>query len=262
MKVVFLARKSLENQYLAYQLLNDSLIDYVIWETGTKAKRRKLDKYLKPYWKLPFRLLDLAALLIYSQIYSQPTKQYIEGQDLDAGWEPKGELTVEDANDEVCISKLSELKPDILLVCGTAILKQPALESPRIAAINLHGGIVPKYRNVHSDFWVFKNKDYENLGLSVLKMDTGIDSGQVVATKHIPVNGCRTLEEAKVQQLQFSFEILNELLSSNGLEEKIKKAPAQDMALAERWPTPGVVDILKLFVSGRQNVDERSSTSR
>ena len=43
----------------------------------------------------------------------------------------------------------------------------------------MHPGICPHYRNAHGCFWALANNDRANVGMTLLKIDAGIDTGPV-----------------------------------------------------------------------------------
>jgi methionyl-tRNA formyltransferase len=51
--------------------------------------------------------------------------------------------------------------------------------------INTHVGITPKYRGVHGGYWALANNDMQHFGVTVHKIDAGIDTGEVLYQKVI-----------------------------------------------------------------------------
>jgi methionyl-tRNA formyltransferase len=43
----------------------------------------------------------------------------------------------------------------------------------------LHPGICPEYRNAHGCFWALANRDLDRVGMTLLRIDAGIDTGPV-----------------------------------------------------------------------------------
>lgn len=79
-----------------------------------------------------------------------------------------------------CLALLQELKPDIVVVYGTLIIGRKVIAaSPRI--INLHTGYSPIYRGADTIFWPLHNGEPENLGVTVHRLDAGVDSGAILA---------------------------------------------------------------------------------
>lgn len=78
------------------------------------------------------------------------------------------------------------LRPD-LIVCAGFNWKFPAavLQVPRLGTINLHDGLLPKYRGRNATGWALRNEgDY---GVTFHYMEEEFDTGAVLAQRPIPV---------------------------------------------------------------------------
>ena len=90
-------------------------------------------------------------------------------------------------NSEQSLSKVSHYKPDILIsIAGNEIFKKPLIDLTPFGCLNLHTGLLPKYRGLMPTFWALKNKEQE-IGVTVFYVDEGIDSGPIVVQKKIPI---------------------------------------------------------------------------
>ena len=84
-------------------------------------------------------------------------------------------------NDPSTGDLLRLLETDVLVVCGLPLLKPHIFQVPKIATINVHLGLAPKYRGIHTVFWPLFKRDYENIGVTIHRIDTGVDTGPIVA---------------------------------------------------------------------------------
>jgi methionyl-tRNA formyltransferase len=80
-----------------------------------------------------------------------------------------------------CVQTFVSLRPDILLVCGAPILRPEVLAIPKIGTINLHFGIAPDYRGLHTLFWAWYLGDWDHIGFTLHCVDKGIDTGTILA---------------------------------------------------------------------------------
>jgi methionyl-tRNA formyltransferase len=55
----------------------------------------------------------------------------------------------------------------------------------------MHPGICPQYRNAHGCFWALAERDLENVGMTLLKIDKGVDTGPVYGYFSYPYDECR-----------------------------------------------------------------------
>ena len=78
---------------------------------------------------------------------------------------------------------LAALKPDLLVVAAYGfLLPAPILTIPRLGCINVHASVLPRWRGaapVHHALLV----DDPQTGVSIMQMDTGLDTGPILATR-------------------------------------------------------------------------------
>jgi methionyl-tRNA formyltransferase len=74
-----------------------------------------------------------------------------------------------------------ELKPDMLCVFGTSLIRGHLLKEGRLGIANLHGGLSPEYRGADCTFWALHNGEPEKVGCTLHWIDTGIDTGGLIA---------------------------------------------------------------------------------
>ncbi|MBA3354726.1 MAG: hypothetical protein H0U18_02060 [Pyrinomonadaceae bacterium] len=67
----------------------------------------------------------------------------------------------------------------IFAVCIDVYLPEKIINAPKHGAFLWHEGITPEYRGVYSPFWALAKKDYDNLGYTLLKMNSKLDAGEV-----------------------------------------------------------------------------------
>jgi methionyl-tRNA formyltransferase len=92
------------------------------------------------------------------------------------------------------IAHLQSFEPDLIIsISSNQIFKKPILSLPRYGCINLHTALLPKYKGLMPTFWALKNNE-KKIGVSVFIMDEGIDTGDIVSQKIIPIEPQDTLE--------------------------------------------------------------------
>ena len=88
-------------------------------------------------------------------------------------------LSVANPNTDAVKAFLDRLSPDVLIARCKFILKPDIFERARAGAFALHPGICPEYRNAHGCFWALANRDLDRVGMTLLKIDKGVDTGPV-----------------------------------------------------------------------------------
>lgn len=77
---------------------------------------------------------------------------------------------------------IEELQPDIMIVIAYGkILPSWMLTLPPYGCINLHASILPKYRGAAPIQWAILEGEQET-GVTVMQMDEGMDTGDILAT--------------------------------------------------------------------------------
>jgi methionyl-tRNA formyltransferase len=74
---------------------------------------------------------------------------------------------------------LERLRPDIAIARCKMLLNTEIFTIPRAGTFVLHPGICPEYRNAHGCFWALANRDLDRVGMTLLRVDPGIDTGPV-----------------------------------------------------------------------------------
>jgi len=72
-------------------------------------------------------------------------------------------LLTNNINSPEVYENICNFKPDLIIVRGTSIIKKPLINYDIKHFLNIHGGIVPNYRNVHGLFWSYYFKDFSNM---------------------------------------------------------------------------------------------------
>ena len=90
------------------------------------------------------------------------------------------------------VAQLKEYEADVYVVAAFGqILSQEILDIPRYGCINIHASLLPKYRGAAPIQWAILNGDKET-GVTIMQMDAGIDTGDMLLKKIIPLDGIET----------------------------------------------------------------------
>ncbi len=85
------------------------------------------------------------------------------------------------------ISQIRELAPDLIAVAAYGqILPKELLEAPRFGCINVHTSLLPKYRGAGPIQWAILNDEAET-GVTIMKMDVGLDTGDILSQERTPI---------------------------------------------------------------------------
>jgi methionyl-tRNA formyltransferase len=85
------------------------------------------------------------------------------------------------------IEQLHSLAPDIIVVMAYGqILPRAVLEVPRLACLNLHASLLPRWRGASPIQAAIAAGDHET-GITVMHMDEGLDTGDILLKKKIAI---------------------------------------------------------------------------
>jgi len=102
------------------------------------------------------------------------------------------------ARSESFVQTLKQLAPDLIVVAAYGqILPRSILDLPRFGCVNVHTSLLPKYRGAAPIQWAILNDETET-GVTIMKMDEGLDTGDILAQQRTPVSAgddARTLHD-------------------------------------------------------------------
>ena len=72
---------------------------------------------------------------------------------------------------------IRDLRPDIVVARCKTLLKESVFSVAGKGTFVMHPGICPEYRNAHGCFWALANGDLDKVGMTLLRIDKGVDTG-------------------------------------------------------------------------------------
>ena len=85
------------------------------------------------------------------------------------------------------VASIQALTPELIVVMAYGqILPKEILDAPSIACLNLHASLLPKYRGAAPIQAAMEAGDAET-GVTVMYMDVGLDTGDILLEKRIPI---------------------------------------------------------------------------
>jgi len=91
------------------------------------------------------------------------------------------------AREDGFATQLRELNPDLVVVVAYGqILPQRLLDLPAHGCLNVHTSLLPKYRGAAPIQRAIAEGEPET-GVTIMKMDAGLDTGPVLATRRTPI---------------------------------------------------------------------------
>jgi len=89
--------------------------------------------------------------------------------------------------DDAAVARLAEVRADLFVVVAYGkILAQRVLDLPRLGCVNVHGSLLPRWRGASPVQAALLSGDAET-GVSIMRMEAGMDTGPVFATTRGPI---------------------------------------------------------------------------
>ena len=106
------------------------------------------------------------------------------------------------------VQRLREEAPDLIVVAAFGqILSQEILDLPRYGCVNVHASLLPKYRGAAPIQWAVINGE-EKSGVTIMQMDAGLDTGDILLQEEIPLAADETGESLYEKMAQLGGELL------------------------------------------------------
>jgi folate-dependent phosphoribosylglycinamide formyltransferase PurN len=191
-KIVVLCGQSKASHYALARLGAEFQLHTVIRERLTRRQRLSLvrRRARRLGWLYP---LDRVLLAVYARLWL--ARQALDCREVAEVARPEAQpaccyVDVDSVNDAHVIELLRTIRPDLVVVLGTTIIREPVLASAPLF-VNLHSGITPRYRGAHGCFWAAFHGDFENIGVTLHVVDAGIDTGTILEQTRIEFDPAR-----------------------------------------------------------------------
>lgn len=154
----------------------------VIREPGGRLRKR-IAREIKRVGFL--RFLDVLAFRVYHRLVHSAGDRRWEARELvrlrSCFPERPGapELVVASPNGGETQTFIGERQPDLVIARCKTLLNERIFAIPRLGTYVMHPGICPEYRNAHGCFWAMATGDHANVGMTMLRIDKGVDTGPV-----------------------------------------------------------------------------------
>lgn len=134
------------------------------------------------------------------------------------------------------IEILHDLAPDLIIVAAYGLLlPQAVLDIPRLGCVNVHASLLPRWRGASPIQSALRAGD-QKTGITLMRMDIGLDTGDMIAQEAIPITA-----DLNSEILQAQLAILGGTMVRRFLEN-----PEAALAAAIPQPSTGVTYASKI----------------
>ena len=119
------------------------------------------------------------------------------------------------------VEELKRYEADVYVVAAFGqILTKEILDYPKYGCLNIHASLLPKYRGASPIAWAILNGD-EKTGVTIMQMDEGIDTGDMLLQKEIPITADETTDSLFDKLMELGGEAILEVLSFLGTDKLV-----------------------------------------
>lgn len=130
------------------------------------------------------------------------------------------------------VKEIAKLNPDLIILADFGqLIPQEILDIPKIAAINCHPSLLPKYRGPTPIQTAILRGEKET-GVSIIKMSAKIDKGEVISQNAIDINKTDNSSSLEIRLANLSLRMLLDFLPQ--LQKGKIQGIRQDEALSSK----------------------------
>lgn len=114
---------------------------------------------------------------------------------------------------EAALQALEQLEADLAVVAAYGqLLPRRALEAPRLGCLNVHASLLPDYRGASPIQQVLLQGESKT-GVTIMQMDTGLDTGDILLAAEIPIEPGETADSLHDKLAALGAETLSRCLA-------------------------------------------------
>jgi hypothetical protein len=173
-----LCGRSPRHLYVANALCRAGDVVAIVQETGSDFSWKKLARTLRPdnFYRKAWRWLRDRR-----RYTGNGEARFFFGDAQPRLDRPELLREVPHINHADAVGLARSLRPDLIAVFGSSLIRGELLKQGRLGIANLHGGLSPEYRGADCTFWALYNGEPEKVGCTLHWIDAGIDTGGLIA---------------------------------------------------------------------------------
>lgn len=126
-------------------------------------------------------------------------------------------LMVDDINSQEVLDLMEEIAPELVVISGTNLLKAELIRKISLSGkiMNLHTGLSPYVKGgPNCTNWCLANKEFHFIGNTIMWLNEGIDSGNLILTERTTLLGSESLLELHKKVMTHGHELFMQCIES------------------------------------------------
>ena len=237
MKILMLCSSQGNQKALAHKINNAVGLDYLILCNYKNKYRKTFYKFMLIIWA---KLSTILTFFIFRRTWLKMLNYY----DFQFKYFPiTPKLIVEDINNIAVINLVKKIKPDLVVVSGTNLLSPDLINEIHShgKVMNLHTGISPYVKGgPNCTNWCLFLREFYLIGNTIMWLDRGIDSGNIIATERTPLMGNETLIELHIKVMEHAHSLYIRSIEMFFKDKKLPNVSQNDfiinrLFLSKHW---------------------------
>jgi folate-dependent phosphoribosylglycinamide formyltransferase PurN len=138
----------------------------------------------------------------------------------------------QNVNAQSVVDLVERVGPELVIVSGTNLLKQPLIDAiSRTARIlNLHTGISPFVKGgPNCTNWCLALGEFDLIGNTIMWLDVGIDNGRIIASERTPLTGEESLEQLQIKVIEHGHDLYLRVIQRLRSGEPLPSVPQRSI---------------------------------
>ena len=206
MKIILLCSSDSNQKALAHKIHNKFKLSEIIVKIPEKSVVKNIN-FRKFFYKSSNLLAAFITLFKFRNAWFKMLKYYSINYP-DFPIDPVA--YVNDINQKIVSKIIDNAKPELVLISGTNLLKEDLLIkiNKHCKVMNLHTGISPYIRGgPDCTYWALFLKEFGLIGNTIMWIDKGIDSGNIITTEPTELRGDESLLELKIKTMNHGHDL-------------------------------------------------------
>src|SRR5205814_4677043 len=149
------------------------------------------------------------------------------------GFPPASRAEVGNVNDQQTLETIAQFAPDLVVVSGTNLVGRAVIEAAQRhgGIVNLHTGISPYVKgSPNCTNWCLATGQFEKIGNTVMWLDPGIDSGDLIATERTPLDGRESLHDLHWKVMEHGHDLYRRCVEAIAGGRPVARVPQRSIA--------------------------------
>jgi methionyl-tRNA formyltransferase len=141
--------------------------------------------------------------------------------------------------------RLARAAPDVLVSIGAPVVfKADLLAIPRLGAINVHNGQLPRYRGHFGTFWEVKQGESESATV-IHRMAATVDAGPILRQARVPLADVKGFLDLLIVKKRRGGELLADLLKEVDRTGQVPAGTPMAGPAGPHWHFPTVAEAMR-----------------